>query len=251
MQKLNISDVQKVAPILDANNISLYDFKVNIYYDTDLANLYFNDFKEGHMNDNVNLFFGSRSTDYLVIFENEKVANTSYYKKSQLARMNKASLYELLNKSNMCITYELNYDEMTKSIMIDNLLLLTNSDYYTQHYENEHYQDLDYDFSINGYSQGDYCKVKIVGNVEKCINKDYLTNLFYNTPITGSIEVFKNGSLIDDFQLYDLQNFSEYADYNKDELIAIIADFCKNNDYKDLLLTHLDKNLSSVIEYVL
>ena len=80
MQKLNISDLQKVAPILYANNISLYDFKVNICYDTDLANLYFNDFKECHVNDNVNLFFGSRSTDYLVIIENEKVANTSYYK---------------------------------------------------------------------------------------------------------------------------------------------------------------------------
>ena len=98
MQKLNISDIQKAAPTLDANNISLYDFKVNIYCDTGLANLYYNDFKEGHMNDNVNLFFGSRQTDYLVILENEKVANTSYYKKSKLDRMNKASLYELLEK---------------------------------------------------------------------------------------------------------------------------------------------------------
>ena len=67
MQKLNISDIQKVAPVLDANNISLYDFKVNICYDADLANLHYNDFKDGHMNDNVNLFFGSRQTDYLVI----------------------------------------------------------------------------------------------------------------------------------------------------------------------------------------
>ena len=249
MQKLNISDVQKVSTVLDANNIALYDFKVNIYYDTDLANLYFNDFKEGHMNDNVNLFFGSRSTDYLVIFENEKVANTSYYKKSQLARMNKASLYELLNKNNMYITYELNYDEMTKSIMIDNLLLLTNSDYYTQHYENERYQDLDFDFSISGYIQGDYCKVKIVGDVEKWINKERLTNLFYDTPLTGGIEVFKNGSLIDDFQLYDLAHFDEYSSYSKSDIINMIADFCKNDEYCNLLIEYLNDNLSDNFEY--
>ncbi len=250
MQKLNLSDLQKVAPVLDANNISLYDFKINICYDIDLASLYYSDFKEGHMNDNVNLFFGNRQTDYLVIFENETIANTSYYKKSQLARMNKASLYELLNNHNMDITYELNCDEMTKSIIIDNLLLLTNEDYYSQHYENEYYQDLDFDFAISGYNQGDYCKVKIVGNVEKWINKDYLTNIFYDTPISGIIEVFKNGSLIDDFQLYDLANFNEYDNYDKDKLIAMIADYCKNKDYKDLLLTYLDKKLSDTIEYV-
>ena len=40
MQKLNISDLQKVATVLDANDISLYDFKINVCYDTDLAELY-------------------------------------------------------------------------------------------------------------------------------------------------------------------------------------------------------------------
>lgn len=249
MQKLNLSNIQKIAPVLDANNISLYDFKVNICYDTDLANLYYNDFKEGHMNDNVNLFFGKRETDYLVIFENDKILNESYYKKSKLATMNKASLYELLNKHNMDITYELNYDEMTKSIMIDNLLLLTNSDYYTKHYDNECYNNLDYDFAISGYSKGDYCKVKIVGNVEKWINQEYLTHLFYDTPISGIIEVFKNGSLIDEFYLYDLGDFNECADYDKDKLINMVADYCSNKDYKDLLLAYLDKNLKSTIGY--
>ena len=249
MQKLNISDIQKVATVLDANNISLYDFKVNISYDADLANLYYNDFKEGYMNDNINLFFGSRSTDYLVIFENEKVANTSCYKKSQLARMSKASLYELLNKHGMCITYELNYDEMTKSIMIDNLLLLTNTDYYTQHYENECYNNLDFDFAISGYSQGDYCKVKIVGNVENWINKEYLTNVFYDTPLRGIIEVFKNGKFLHDFSLYDLAHFDEYASYSKGDIINMIAEFCKNDEYCNLLTEYLNDNLSDNFEY--
>ena len=244
MQKLNISDIQKVAPVLDANNISLYDFKVNISYDADLANLYFNDFKEGHLNDNINLFFGSRQTDYLVIFENEKVANTSYYKKSQLARMNKI---DLTNLADEMLGY--GFDDSNKQTLIDGLMSITNTDYYTQHYENECYNNLDFDFAISGYSQGDRCKVKIVGNVEKWINQDYLTNVFYDTPISGFIEVFKNGKFLHDFSLYDLAHFDEYASYSKSDIINMIAEFCKNDEYCNLLVEYLNDNLSDNFEY--
>ena len=245
MQKLNISDLRKIATVLDANDISLYDFKVNVCYDTDLANLYFNDFKEGHINNNVNLFFGSRQTDYLVIFENEEVLNESYYKKSKLAKTLKDELHGLNNYHDLIwLTASYSKDEL-----IDNLLSVNNEEYYKNHYEKEHYQDLDFDFAIRGHGQGDYCKVKIVGNVEKWIDKDYLTNIFYNTPISGNIEVFKNGSLIDDFHLYDLANFNEYDYYDKDKLIAMTADYCSNKDYKDLLIAYLDKNLSDTIDY--
>ena len=244
MQKLNISDLQKVATVLASNNISLYDFKVNVCYDTDLANLYFNDFKEGHMNNNVNLFFSKRETDYLVIFENEKVLNESYYKKSKLARMNKDGLTNLADEM---LGY--GFDDSTKQTLIDGLLSITNKDYYTSHYENESYNSLDFDFAIRGYNQGDYCKVKIVGNVEKWIDKDYLTNIFYNTPISGNIEVFENGVSIDEFNLYDLPNFDEYDYYNKNKLIEMIADYCKDGDYIDLLIAYLNENLSDTINY--
>lgn len=244
MQKLNISDIKKVALVLDANNISLYDFKVNICYDVDLANLYYNDFKEGHMNDNVNLFFGNRSTDYLVIFENEKVANTSHYKKSQLARMNKDVL---INLADEMLGY--GFDDSTKQTLIGGLMSITNTDYYTNHYENENYQNLDYDFAIRGYSQGDYCKIKIVGNVEKWIDREYLTNIFYDTPLTGNIEVFKNGKFLHDFSLHDLANFDEYASYSKSDIINMMADFCKNDEYCNLLAEYLNNNLSGNFEY--
>ena len=245
MQKLNLSDIQKVATVLDANNISLYDFKVSISYDTDLSNLHFNEFKDGRMNDNINLFFGSRQTDYLVIIENEKVANESYYKRYKLARMNKDELY--------CLNYY--HDliwrtaELLKSELIDNLLSVNTEEYYRNQFEKEHYQDLEYDFIVKGYSQGDCIKVKIVGNVEKWIDKEYLTNIFYNTPIGGNIEVFKNGSLIDDFYLYDLADFNEYDSYDKDKLIAMTADYCSDKDYKGLLVTYLNDNLNTTIGY--
>ena len=224
----------------------MFTFNHRISYDCDLANLYFSDFQEGHMNDNINLFFGSRETDYLVIFENEKVLNKSYYKKSKLARMNKDELYGL----NYFHDLIWRTADLLKSELIDNLLSVNNEEFYKNHYEKEYYQDLDFDFAISGYNQGDYCKVKIVGNVEKWINKDYLTNIFYDTPISGIIEVFKNGSLVDEFSLYDINNFDEYAYYDKDKLIAIIGEHCKDKDYAQDLLSYLDENLDENIEYV-
>ena len=223
----------------------MFTFNHRITYDCDLANLYFSDFQKGHMNDNINLFFGSRETDYLVIFENEKVLNESYYKKSKLARMNKDELYGL----NYFHDLIWRTADLLKSELIDNLLSVNNEEYYKNHYEKEYYQDLDFDFAISGYNQGDYCKVKIVGNVEKWINKDYLTNIFYDTPISGTIEVFKDGVLIDEFSLYDINNFDEYAYYDKDKLIDMIADYCSNKDYKDLLVTYLNDNLNDIIDY--
>ena len=53
----------------------------------------------------------------------QKVAKVSYYKKSQLARMNKASLYELLEKHNRNIC---NIEHITKLEMIDCLLEIDN-----------------------------------------------------------------------------------------------------------------------------
>ena len=127
---------------------------------------------------------------------------------------------------------------------------MNNEEYYRNHYEKEDYQNLDYDFIVKGYSQGDCCKVKIVGNVEKWINKDYLTNIFYDTPISGIIEVFKDGSLIDEFSLFDINNFNEYDSYDKDKLITMIADYCSNKDYLQDLLNYLSENLDENIEYV-
>ena len=224
----------------------MFTFNQRVAYDCDLANLYFNDFKEWHINDNVNLFFGSRETDYVVIFENEKVLNESYYKKSKLARMNKDEL-EGLNYFHDLILWR--NKNLLKSELIDNLLSVTNEEYYNNHYEKDYYQELDFNFAVRGHNQGDYCKVKIVGNAEKWINEEYLTNLFYNTPISGSIEVFKNGSLIDDFQLYDLDNFNEYDSYDKGKLVDMISEHCKDKEYSQDLLNYLNENLSDTIGY--
>ena len=223
-----------------------FDFNVSVFYDCDLAQIYFNDFKEGRYNDNINLFFGSRKTDYLVIFENETVAKSSYYKKSQLARMNKT---DLTNLADEMLGY--GFDDSNKQALIDGLISITNKEYYTKHYDNEYYQDLDYDFSISGYSQGDYIKVKLVGNVEKWIDKEYLTNIFFDTPISGNIEVLDNDNLdlVDEFSLYDLPNFNEYDFYDKAKLIGMISDYCKGKKYHAELIEYLNDALTNSLEY--
>lgn len=224
----------------------MFTFSHHIAYDCNLASDYFYDFKQGYNNDNINLFFGSRETDYLVIFENEKVLNESYYKKSKLARMNKDELYGLNYYHDLIWRNK----ELLKSELIDNLLSVNNEEYYKTHYEKDYYQDLDFDFAIRGYNQGDYCKVKIVGNVEKWINKEYLTNIFYDTPIVGMIEVFIDGVRIDEFGLFEINNFNEYDYYDKDKLIAIIGEHCEDKDYLQDLLNYLNENLDENIEYV-
>lgn len=244
MTSLIINQLSNIASVLNANDIKIYDFDVSVSYDTDLANSYFDDFKNGHCNDNVNMFFGNRKYDYLVIFENEKVANESYYKKSKLARMTKS---DLTNLADEMLGY--GFDDSNKQALIDGLISITNKDYYTKHYDNESYNSLDYDFTVSGYSQGDYCKVKLVGNVEKWINKDYLTNIFYDTPINGMITISCNGEIVDEFSLYDLSDFNDYDSYDKDKLIDMISDYCKDESYHDLLIAYCNDTLKNTLNY--
>ena len=54
----------------------------------------------------------------------QKVANASYYKKSQLVRMNKI---DLTNLADEMLGYS--FDDSTKQTLIDGLMTITNKDY--------------------------------------------------------------------------------------------------------------------------
>ena len=74
----------------------------------------------------------------------QKVANESYYKKSKLARMNKI---DLTNLADEMLGY--GFDDSNKQALIDGLMSITNKDYYTNHYENESYKNLNTDIDYN------------------------------------------------------------------------------------------------------
>ena len=62
--------------------------------------------------------------------------------------------------------------------------------------------------------------------------------------------MFENGALIDEFSLYDLKGFDEYAYYDKDKLILMIVEYCKCEEYAQDLLSYLNENLNNELEYV-
>lgn len=205
--------------------------KLNISarYDNDLSQIYFDEFKNGVDGSHV-LLLGDKATDYCIIFENEEIANQSFYKKSRLQKLTKAELYAIENNFNL--TDEL-IDEITKAELIDLLMTVTNKDYYLNQYNNINYYDWDCDFEIHGYCQSDCLKVKKVGSSEWCekqYSANYLSNLFFDSPISGKIELMElsesESGFISDcaensiFEIYIDELLSDCYNYDKDEIIS-------------------------------
>lgn len=242
---------------------------LSVRYDNDLSQFYFEDFK----NENHVLFFGDRSIDYCVIFENEEVKNAPYFKKSRLGRMKKSDLYEILNNVGLA-DYDL--DNYTKAEIVDLLLQVTNESFYKSHYENSSYGCLEYDFAICGYCQGDYVKINKVGSAEWCeksYSKEYLSNLFFDSPVSGKIELVElsesKSGFIDDcaensiFEIYIDELLEDQYNYSKNEVISNFEklNFAKLSDkigelqnkynliLKDYISSYLKDNLPENPEY--
>ncbi len=219
---------------------TLPTFSHNIGYYTDDAQMRFSDF-EKEIEDK-SLWLGSRSTDYLVIFESESVKNQPYFKKSKLARMKKSCLEELHGDfacSGDIINECRHLDNPTKQDYIDDLLSVSNEAFYKHHFENQSWRDLDSDFTIRGYSQGDAVQVKLVGKVDAYLTSDYLTNIFFDVPLSGNVTIEQDGEVIEEFYLTELANFDEYAQFDKDDLLAKISEYASDKPYHDALIAYL------------
>lgn len=235
-----ITDIAQAQTVLANNDIQLITFDHNVSYDTGLSSMYFDDFISNASGcHEVQLFDG-----YLVIYGDNVSKDDKYFKRWQLEKMRKADLLDL------CDWLAGGYYDMdnTKDDLIHELMSIDNEAYYKAHFAESRYHDLDYDFSFTGYSQGDHYYVKTVGNVEAWLNADYLTNIFYDSPISGNIEININGVTIDDISIYEfIQN--EYAYWDKDDFIKQASDYFNDKDYKDLLLEYLENNLSNSLNY--
>lgn len=117
--------------------------------------------------------------------------------------------------------------------MIDILLSIDNEQFYNDSYDQDSYCDLDYDFTVRGYTQGDFVKIKKVGSAEWCKNcntRDYLTNIFFDCPISGIIELVElsesSSGFISDceqhsiFEIYIDELLDDLYNYSKNEIIA-------------------------------
>lgn len=219
------------------SDVTLLEFSHNVRYDLDLSHMYLDDFLQGYTGYSVQFI----NYEYLVIYENEALKNERYYNIDELEKMDNSELIKLLD--NLENYY---YDSEDKEDLINNLLYYTNEDYYEKHHQSSRWYDLESDFTITGYSQGDAIAVKLVGDVS--ISKEYLTNLFYDVPVSGYVEIYTNGELLTEIYL------GEYLDnsyqWDKVQVINNISNAHLGEEYHALLIEYLIENLPEELEYI-
>lgn len=246
-----ISNINQATEVLKANGLKLYTFASRVMYDNDIAQTYMQDFK-AKLEDKA-LWFEDRSgTDYLVVFESEKLMQAPYYKISHLRKMKKQDLYDL------CEAYEIldyyysdsNFKDTTKTALTNELMkYCTNEKYYTWHYNETRYHNLECTFSISGYSQGQACKVLLIGKCESYLTSDHLTNLFYDSPLHGEVIISLNGEEIKELNFHEIEGFNDYDFYDKALLIDKVKLHFKDDEYLDLLIQHLTSTLPTSAPY--
>lgn len=244
--------------------------EIKIAYDNYLSQLYFKDFINGMDGTSVQTFHGRNGVEYVVIYENEELRKDSYFKKSHLNKMRKGELLELGEDYDL---YHLN-NAYTKADIIEELLLISNDRGYEVHFHNTNFNDLDCDFHAHGYSQGECIAVKKVGKAY--YEREDIENLFYKSPISGSIELIELHSeqveftndcvckplislpineLIEDLYEYDREEI--IANFKELELSTLFSeetlDYLKNKykyDLKEYMVDYLKYNLPEYLDYI-
>lgn len=190
------------------------NLELNISYDNDVSQIYFNDWLQGAYGTEVNRIDLGGRDNYLYLIGD---SDAPYYKKSVLTKMNKTSLWQLFND------YDLGYGDITdfkKSELIDELRDLTILKHYkylaSQYSWGSIQNHITHDYFISrGYCQGD---AVLIVSIE-CMTteyKNYINHLFWDDPVYISIIVNDH-----EYREYDLIN--DTYDYDKGELKEVIC----------------------------
>lgn len=188
-------------------NISL-----DVYYDTDLTRIYYEDFINGADGNKVYTISDNREILAYLIGDYEK----PYYKKAELTKMKKAELFELW------LSYELGYnDKLTKADYISDLLSTTIAQHYDFIFNENNWNNVsDYFtnpyFISRGYSQGDAVYIIDVDADYDVLTQSESTNhILWDTPIRINLSVNDDDEL--GYELLD-----NCYDYEKDKVIENI-----------------------------
>lgn len=246
--------------VLNEQGIKCYTFDLYANYSNDLSSIYYNDFMAEWKNKMI------KNDHYIVLFASEDIKNASHYKVSHLKKMTKQALYDLCEQYDILNYHysDCNYEDNKKDDLIDEIMrYIDNEKHYEHHYNESNYNDLDYDFRVVGYHQGDAIKIKLVGSEKDFINHsymptaDYLTNIFYDSLIDGHITVLCNGEELTNLDcnsqinFYDVSDFNEYDYWDKQDFIAKVknTEWINKLDYFDLLIEHLENELPTTLNY--
>lgn len=235
-----ITDIKQASTILTANNVKLITFNQNIAYDSGLSQINFNDFISNASGTCEVQKFAS----YLILYAEDVSKDDEHFNEEGLSALSDDELTKLYD--GLGLYY---HDLNSKDDLIEELLNLSHEDYYNKHYNENHYHRLEYDFTFSGEYR---CyKVKTVGTIPDYINSEYLTNLFFESPIDGNIEVSINGEVAEEIPVYDFLG-NVYDIYDKDVFIKSLSSYLdkKDYDYKDLLLQWCEEELPKSINYV-
>lgn len=262
MNVINQSEAKNMLNnILNDQGIKCYTFDINANYSNDLSSIYYNDFVAEWKNKMIR--FGDH---YMVLFASEDIKNAPHYKVSHLKKMSKQALYDLCEQYDILNYHysDCDYDANTKQNLVDEIMrYVDNEKHYEHHYNESRFGDLDYDLNVVGYCQGDVVKVKLVGSEKEFLKhsylptSDYLTNIFYDSPIQGYITVLCNGEDLTNLDcnsqinFYEVTGFNEYDYWDKQDFINKVknTDWIVKLEYFDLLVEYLESNLPTSLSY--
>lgn len=245
---------------LKAQAIKCYSFSVNANYSNDLSSIYYDDFISEWKNKMI------KNDHYIVLFASEDIKNASHYKVSHLKKMTKQVLFDLCEQYDILNYYHssCDYEDNKKDDLINEIMrYIDNEKHYEHHYNESSYHDLDYDFRVVGYCQGDVVKVKLVGSEKEFLkysylpSSDYLTNIFYDSPIQGYITVLCNGEDLTELDFnssinfYDVTGFDEYDYWDKNDFIEKVknTEWINKLECFDLLIGYLESKLPVSLSY--
>lgn len=225
-----IEKIAQAKEILDNN-------KVNLYYCSSLSQIYFNDFiGDLEAQDKLLMLSGRNGVDYM-IFAN---LYDLYFDDEKVEGLCESGLIDLYQDF-VCYDYEgLSIEELKEELKGS----ITISEYYSKMYDNLHWRDLECDYILSGYGQGDAVKVlNLLGDDDDAYipQKDSLHNLLFDNVVDGEI-------LFDGAEMYFREYMTNDYEYDKDDFLGNFKKLYKGDD-KEELLQFLKIELPAQLEY--
>lgn len=138
------------------------------------------------------------------------------------------------------------YKEMkyTKADLIDVLMTVTLAQYYSELHKDISFKDLEPDFKVYGYCQGDVFDVLKVGRIDDFVNKKYLENIYFSTPMRVVLND-ENGVVADLSETVE-----QYSEYDRKEALEKFEEMLSGHERKKEAMQFLKDNLPTSLEYV-